>query len=117
MGVLKRITTKRFLYGIAESLIAILALAALTVVSYRFHFHLTIAALLYVIVVVLVSRTSRIVSSVIVSITAAVLLAYLAPPAYSVRIEDPLDIVAIIAFLITSLIIALLVSELRRMRE
>jgi signal transduction histidine kinase len=45
------------------------------------------------------------------------LLPYMASPIYSFRVDDPLDVVAIITFLITSVIIAGLVSRLRMMRE
>jgi signal transduction histidine kinase len=41
----------------------------------------------------------------------------MAPPNYSFRVDDPLDVVAVAAFLITSVIIAGLVSRLRMMRE
>jgi signal transduction histidine kinase len=51
------------------------------------------------------------------SIIAALCLARLAPPEHSFRVDDPFDVVAIIAFLITSFIIARLVSQLRRMAE
>jgi signal transduction histidine kinase len=67
-------------------------------------------------VVALLSRLGSFVSSIVASI-AALCLAYLAPPAHSFRIDDPLNDVAIVAFLITSLIIARLVSRLRRMTE
>jgi signal transduction histidine kinase len=86
-------------------------------VSYRLHLNLTTAALLYVIVVVLLARAGDFVSSIIASIIAALCLAYLAPPAHSFRVDDPLDDVAIVAFLSTSLIIARLVSKLRKLAQ
>jgi signal transduction histidine kinase len=39
------------------------------------------------------------------------------PPSYSFRVDEPLDVVAIAAFVITSLIIGRLVSQLRQMAE
>jgi DNA-binding beta-propeller fold protein YncE len=46
-----------------------------------------------------------------------VCLVHLAPPRYSFRVDDPLDVVAIIAFLTTSMVISFLVSKLRKMTE
>jgi K+-sensing histidine kinase KdpD len=70
-----------------------------------------------VIVVVLLSRTGSFVSSIVASIVAALCLAHLAPPAYSSRVGDPLDYVAIAAFMVTSFIIASLVSRVRKQTE
>jgi PAS domain S-box-containing protein len=69
---------------------------------------------LYLIVIVLLSLAGDYVASVVTSVVAAVCLAYLfAPPIFSIRVYDPLNIVAIIAFLTTSLVISRLVSEVR----
>ena len=117
MGTFEYTTTKRFQHVVVQCLIASLALALLTVVCNRLHFNLATAGLLYVIVVALLARMGSVVTSIFASIIAALCLAYLAPPAHSFRINDPLDDVAIAAFLITSLLIAQLVSRLRRMAE
>jgi signal transduction histidine kinase len=101
----------------AICLIGSLAVVVLTVVCYRLHFNLATASLLYVIVIVLLAHTGNLVSSIIVSIIAALCLAYLAPPADTFRVDNPLDIVAIIAFLSTSLVIARLVSKLQKAKE
>jgi signal transduction histidine kinase len=66
------------------------------------------------IVVVLVSRFGNFFSSIFASIIAALCLAQIAPPAFSFRVDDPLDDVAVIAFLITSLTIARLMSTVRK---
>jgi signal transduction histidine kinase len=102
---------------LAESLAASLALISLTVVSYRLHLNLATASLFYVIVVVLLARVGRFVSSTVASIVAALCLAHLAPPAFSFRVDDPLDDVAIIAFLIASVTVAGLVSRVREQAE
>src|SRR6201987_2816711 len=107
----------KFWRSTAESLIASLALILLTVVFYRVHFNLATASLLYVIVIVLVSRVGSFVSSIVASVVAALCLAHLAPRAYSFRVDDPLDYVAIAAFMVTSLIIASLVSRVRKQTE
>jgi signal transduction histidine kinase len=107
----------KFWRSAAECLVAGLVLASLTVICYRLHFNLATAALLYVIVVVLISRAGSFVSSIFASIIAALCLADIAPPAYSFRINDPLDYVAVTAFLVCSLIIASLASRVRKQTE
>ncbi len=100
-----------------ECLIAGVALASLTVCSYALHFNLATVALLLTIVVVLVFRFGNFFSSIFASLIAALCLADIARPAFSFRIDDPLDDVAVIAFLITSLIIARLMSTVRKQTE
>jgi signal transduction histidine kinase len=117
VGHLNPITTKRVVRAIVESSIAILIFVSITIVSYKIRLNLMIATLLCVVVIVLISRVGDFVSSVVASIAAAICLVYLAPPAYSFRVGDPLDVVAILAFLLISFVIAHLVSNLRRMRE
>jgi PAS domain S-box-containing protein len=69
---------------------------------------------LYLIVIVLLSLAGDYVASVVTSVVAAMYLTYFfAPPIFSIRVYDPLNIVAIIAFLTTSLVISRLVSEVR----
>ena len=97
----------------AECLVASLAVLLLTVVCYRMHLNLATASLLYVIVIVLVSRTGSSTASIVASIVAALALAHLAPPAFSFRVNDPLDVVAITAFLLTSWVIAGLMHRVR----
>jgi signal transduction histidine kinase len=108
---------RRFWRSAAECLVASLALASLTVICYRLHLNIATAGFLFVIVVVILSRVGSFVSSVFAAIIAALCLAYLAPPAFSFGVDDPLDIVAVIAFLVTSLVIAGLVSRVRKQAE
>jgi signal transduction histidine kinase len=54
---------------------------------------------------------------VVVCIVASLLLAYIAPPAYSFRVDDVSDIVAVGVFLFCSVVIAKLVIILRLMSE
>jgi K+-sensing histidine kinase KdpD len=107
----------KFWCSAAECLVASLALILLTVIFYRLHLNLATASLLYVIVVVLLSRSGSFASSIVTSLVAALCLAHLAPPAYSFRVANPLDVVAIAAFLVTSLTIASLVSRVRKQAE
>jgi signal transduction histidine kinase len=114
MGSLPHITTNSFRYDVARCLIGGLALVFLTAVCYRLRLNVATASLLYVIVIVLLSWAGSLISSIIVSVTSALCLAYLAPPAHSVRVDDLMDVVAVIAFLTTSLVIATLVSQLKK---
>jgi signal transduction histidine kinase len=98
----------------AECLVAGMVLVSLTSVSYRLHFKLATTCLLYVIVVVLISRAGGFVSSIVAAIIAVLCMVVIAPPAFSYRIDEPLDGVAIIAFSVASLIIASLVSRVRK---
>jgi len=107
----------RFWRPAAECLVASLALASLTVCCSRLHFNLATTSLLYVIVVVLIARVGSFVSSIVASIIAALCLALLAPPVYSFQVDDPLDFVAIAAFLVASLTIAGLVARVHKQAE
>lgn len=102
---------------VVQCSIAILALALITIVCLRLQLNLTTTSLLYVVVIALLARLGDFVPSVIAAIIAAGLLVYIAPPAYSFRIDDPLDVVAVSTFLIIALVIAELVTRLRRMAE
>ena len=117
MRALKQEASKSFKYALTQCLIAVTVLALLTFLYDRLHFNLATAVLLYVIVVTLLARTGCLASSILASILAALSLVYVAPPARSIRVSDPLDILAIAAFLLVALTIALLVSKLRRMTE
>lgn len=97
----------------AECLVAVLALTSLTVVCHRSNCNLATNALLLMIFVVLTARLGSFFSSIFASIVAAVCLTYMVPPAFSFRVSDPLDGVAIIAFLSTSFIIARLMATVR----
>ncbi len=94
-----------------------MALVSLTAVRDRLHLNLATAGLLYVIVVVVISRIGSLASSIVVSVVAALSLAYAAPPAHSFRFDDPLDYVAIAAFLVTSVTISELASKVRKKAE
>jgi len=85
-------------------LVGSLAIALLTALSCRLRLNFTTATLLYLIVVVLMSVTEDLASSIFVSGIAVVCLTYIAPPSDSFRVQDPSDVVAIVAFFIVSLV-------------
>lgn len=106
-----RRSATRFFYGL-------IALAALTFVCFRLRLSISTAGFLYLIVVVLLSLGGDIIPSVLISILAAACLNYyFAPPVFSFRVHDTLNISSILAFLTASLVISRLVSELRTMSE
>ena len=117
MDILKHTVTRSFQHPIAQCSIGSVVLVLLTVLYFRLHFNLATAVLLYVIVITLLARTGGLVSSIFVSLVAAVCLMYLVPPSDSFLVNDPLDVVAIAGFLLVSLTIALLVTSLRKMKE
>src|SRR6202046_2618272 len=97
-----------------QSFLAIITLAGLTFVCFRLQLNISTVGFLYLIVIVLLSLAGDYVASVVTSVVAAMCSTYFfAPPLFSIRVSDPLNIVAIIAFLTTSLVISRLVSEVR----
>ena len=116
LGFLSHIIGKRVERSVVQCSIAVLALVLIAIVSSRLHLNLAAVGLLFVIVIVLLARVGDFLSSVVVSII-ALWLVYVAPPDYSFRIDDPLDVVTVVSFWIVSLMIAWLVSRLREMSE
>jgi PAS domain S-box-containing protein len=92
-----------------------IGLALVTFVGYRLQLNLATTALLYMIVVVLMSLTGSFVSSAFISIIAVLGLAYFfAPPIFSLRVADPLNVVALMSFLTTAVVITRLMSKVRK---
>src|SRR5215831_8925839 len=102
--MLRRIRIRSIWHPLRHFLVSVLFLVVLTTLCYRLHLNLATASLLYAAVVVFASRTGTFSSAILVSIIASLCLAYLAPPAHSFRVDDPFDDVAIIIFLVISLI-------------
>ena len=90
-------------------------MALLTFVGFRLQVNLAIASLLYLMVVVLLSAADAFVASVFVSIIALLCLDYFfTQPLFSFQMSDPLNIVAVIVFLVTALLITRLISQRKR---
>ena len=89
-----------------QCLLGSIAVAMLTFVCFRLDARAGIAALLYLAVVVLLSSADAFVPSAIVSILAVFCLDYFfIPPIFSLELSNPLDFVALVAFLGTSWLI------------
>jgi signal transduction histidine kinase len=102
----------------AECVAGMVALALITFVC--FHSRLTVPTptFLYLIVIVLLSLRGSFLSSAVVSFAAVGCLDYFfVRPLFSFEVGDPIDIVAIIAFLTTSAVITRLVSRVRNLMQ
>ena len=117
MNILQRLRSRSFLLGMGRCFAVTLALVAIATVSQRLHLNLATVSLLFMITIVLESRTGSLASSLLASVIATLGLAYIAPPADSFRVDDPFDDLAIATFFVISLVISQLVSKLRRMTE
>ncbi|HEV3115161.1 MAG TPA: ATP-binding protein [Candidatus Binataceae bacterium] len=99
----------------AQCLLGSIAVALLTLVCFRLRVNLATACLLYLMVVVLLSVMDAFVASLLVSLIAVLCLDYFfIKPLFSLRMNDPLNIVAVIVFVATSLLITRLMSQRKR---
>jgi two-component system sensor histidine kinase KdpD len=86
-----------------------------TAICYALRLDLTVTGFLYLIIVVLQSLIGDFVSSAIVSVIADLCLNFFfVPPIFSFRVSDSSDFWALIAFLLTGLVITRLTTKVRR---
>jgi C4-dicarboxylate-specific signal transduction histidine kinase len=110
--------TLRFWRSATQCLLGSGVLALLTFVCFRFQVNPTTVALLYLIVIVVVSLRSGFVPSAIVSIVAYLSLdSFFTAPLFRPAMNQMLDVVAPIAFLTTSFVITRLMSNARKSVE
>src|SRR6266850_8447011 len=112
--------TDRFWRSAVQCLLGGIAVALVTFVCLRFTVSITTAALLYLIVVVLASLTGRFVLSAVVSIIAILCLDYFfTEPRFNIdlTLSEPLNLVALITFLGTALVITSLMAKGRKSFE
>ena len=115
---MKRNRSHRFWHSAAQGLLGSIGLALLTLISFRLHANSTTVALLYLIVIVLVSLKSPLVPSAFVSIIAYVCLDYFfTAPLFTLGMSQTLDFVAPIAYLTTAFVITRLMSKVRKSIE
>ena len=108
----------RFWHSATQCFFGGIALALLTAVCFWLDLNLATAAFAYLIAIVLLSLMGSFMSSAVLSIIAAGCLNYLfAPTTFDFRIGYPLDVVAVIAFLTTALVVTGLVGRARRLAE
>jgi two-component system sensor histidine kinase KdpD len=95
-----------------------LLVGLVTFICYGLGLNLTATGFLYLIIVVLQSLLGDFVSSAVVSIIADLCLNFFfVPPTFSFRVSDSSDIWALIAFLITGLVITRLMTQVRQEGE
>ena len=112
--------TDRFWRSAAQCLLGGITVALVTFVCFRLNVSITTAALLYLIVVVLASLTGSFVLSAVVSIIAILCLDYFfTEPLFTidVTLPHPLNLVVLITFLGTALVITSLMSKGRKSFE
>jgi PAS domain S-box-containing protein len=116
---MKSINTQMLWRTAAGFLVGCGGLALLTWVGVAFDFsHPATGALLYMIVIVLVSMTGNVASSIGLAIIATVCLNYFfTEPRFSFQMETMEDMVAVTAFALTAVTITILVGRARRLGE
>jgi len=102
-------------HTLRRALLGASAVVVLTAASFGLlHLDLATASPLYLLVVVSQSLTGDFVSSAVVSVLAVGFLDYFfVKPLFSFAVTGPLNVVALISFLVTSLVITKLVSRIR----
>jgi len=94
------------------------AIGLVTALCFRLGLNLTTTALAYLLVVVLISFFDSAITSVLLSVFAIGCLNYFfTEPLFSFRINAPQDVLALITFAITSLVITSLVRRIRRLGD
>jgi C4-dicarboxylate-specific signal transduction histidine kinase len=102
----------------AQFLLGSLALASLTFVCFRYHVNSTTVALLYLIVIGLVSLQGNFVPSIVVSLIAYLCLdIFFTEPLFTLGMNQFLDIVAPITYVTSAFVITRLISNARRSNE
>jgi PAS domain S-box-containing protein len=109
---------QQFWYSAAELLFGAAALAFLTWICFWLKLDIATTVPLYMIVVVLLSLRGRVVPAVVLSVIAALCLAYFfTPPLFSFQIDTPEDVVTVVVFATASLLITGLVKRTGRLGE
>ena len=94
------------------------AVALLTFFCFQVHFDFASAIPLYLLLVVLQSLTGDFRSSAVVAaLSAACLDFFFTEPLFSLRMTNPLNGLALVAFLVTALVITRLISRVRKEAE
>ena len=112
---MKHIRIAKVRHVLTYSAVGILVLGTLTCTGYLFHLNLATAGFLCLVVLVLLSSFGDMISATVNSVVAVACLDYFfAPPIFSLRVSDPLNMLALATFLATSLGITFQVTRVRR---
>jgi two-component system sensor histidine kinase KdpD len=105
----------RFADFVASAIPGCVAIALITYFCFRSRLNLSVTGFLYLIVVVLQSLRGNFASSAFVSVlTVACLDFFFTPPVFSFEVTNSLDILALISYLITGLVITRLTTRVRK---
>src|SRR5258708_25614481 len=81
-------------------------LALVTAACWRFHALPSVAALLYMVVILLVSRQGRFIPAILASIVAILCLDYFfVKPIFRITMADTLDVTALLAYLTSAFVL------------
>ena len=115
---MKREWTFRFRHAAAQILFGAMVLALLTLVCVRLGLGVATTAFVYLVAIVLLSLRESFISSATLSLIAVACLQYFfAVPFFDFRADLSQDLAAVIAFLLTSLIVTRLVRRAHEVRE
>ncbi len=102
------------LRSLKQVAVGVISVAALTLVCFRSHLAFAFAWPLYLLIVLLSSLSGDLISSAFIAVIAAASLDYFfVSPLFSFTVSNPLNILALVSFLVTGLIVATLVSRVR----
>jgi two-component system sensor histidine kinase KdpD len=111
---MRRKNTRHFWRQCWQAALSGLAIAVATYACYKLHLNAATAVLLYLLVIVWQSLAGGFALSAAVAMLAAVCLDFFfLPPLLSLRISDPLNVLAFLVFVVIALVITHLVSRLR----
>ena len=100
---------------VSRTILGCLLIGLATFVCYRLQLNLNVTGFIYLIVIVLQSLAGSFASSAAVSVVAVLCLDFLfTPPLFSFEVTNPLDILALISFLTTGLVITRLTTRVRK---
>jgi K+-sensing histidine kinase KdpD len=89
-------------------------LVFLTFICFQLHALAAVASLLYMVVIVLISLQGRLIPAVLVSLAAVVCLDYFfIKPVFRLTRAESLDVVALVAYVTTAIVITGLLSQRR----
>ena len=100
---------------VIRTLLGCVLIGLITFVCYRLQLNLSVTGFAFLIVIVLQSLVGNFVSSAVVSVVAVLCLDFFfTPPLFSFEVTNPLDILALISFLTTGLVITRLTTRVRK---
>ena len=114
MSTMRRINPSQFRRQCRAVVASTVAIALVTLASYKLHFNNPTVVLLYLLVVVLESLAGSAVASLIVAVLAAACLDFFfLPPLFTFRIADPFNVLALFVFLLIAIVVIRLVVRMR----